>query len=50
MNLGVGVYQDGAGKVPMLSVVRKAEKLFFDKGESKSYLPIDGVVAYRKEV
>ena len=50
VNLGVGVYQDGAGKVPVLSVVREAEKIWFDKEESKSYLPIDGVVAYRKEV
>ena len=50
VNLGVGVYQDGAGKVPVLSVVREAEKLWFEKEDSKSYLPIDGVVAYRKEV
>src|SRR5882724_5202612 len=50
VNLGVGVYQDGAGKVPVLSVVREAEKLWYEKEDSKSYLPIDGVPAYRKEV
>ena len=50
VNLGVGVYQDGSGKVPVLSVVREAERLWFDKEDSKSYLPIDGVPAYRKEV
>jgi aromatic-amino-acid transaminase len=50
VNLGVGVYQDGSGKVPVLSVVREAEKLWFDKEDSKSYLPIEGVPAYRKEV
>ncbi len=50
VNLGVGVYQDGAGKVPVLAVVREAEKLWFDKEDSKSYIPIDGVPAYRKEV
>ncbi len=50
VNLGVGVYQDGAGKVPVLAVVREAEKVWFDKEDSKSYLPIDGVPAYRKEV
>jgi aromatic-amino-acid transaminase len=50
VNLGVGVYQDGGGKVPVLSVVREAEKLWFEREESKSYLPIDGVPAYRKEV
>jgi aromatic-amino-acid transaminase len=50
VNLGVGVYQDGHGKVPVLSVVREAEKLWYEKEDSKSYLPIDGVAAYRKEV
>jgi aromatic-amino-acid transaminase len=50
VNLGVGVYQDGSGKVPVLSVVREAERLWYDKEDSKSYLPIDGVPAYRKEV
>ena len=50
VNLGVGVYQDGSGKVPVLSVVREAEKLWYEKEDSKSYLPIDGVPAYRKEV
>jgi aromatic-amino-acid transaminase len=50
VNLGVGVYQDGAGKVPVLSVVREAEKLWYEKEESKSYLPIDGVPTYRSGV
>ena len=50
VNLGVGVYQDGSGKVPVLAVVREAEKLWFDKEDSKSYIAIDGVPAYRKEV
>jgi aromatic-amino-acid transaminase len=50
VNLGVGVYQDKDGKVPVLSVVRDAEKRWYEKEDSKSYLPIDGVPAYRKEV
>src|SRR6478752_2403395 len=50
VNLGVGVYQDGAGKVPVLSVVRQAEKLWYEKEDAKSYIAIDGVPAYRKEV
>jgi aromatic-amino-acid transaminase len=50
VNLGVGVYQDGTGKVPVLAVVREAEKLWFEKEDSKSYIAIDGVPAYRKEV
>lgn len=50
VNLGVGVYQDSNGKVPVLSVVREAEKLWYDKEDSKSYIAIDGVPSYRKEV
>jgi aromatic-amino-acid transaminase len=50
INLGVGVYQDGRGKVPVLSVVRDAEKRWYEKEDSKAYLPIDGLVVYRQEV
>ncbi len=50
VNLGVGVYQDSAGKVPVLAVVREAEKLWFEEEDSKSYLPIDGVPTYRRAV
>ena len=50
VNLGVGVYQDGNGKVPVLRSVRAAEKRWFEKEDSKSYLPIDGVPAYNKQV
>ena len=46
----MGVYQDRTGKVPVLSVVREAERRWYEKEDSKSYLPIDGVPAYRKEV
>ncbi len=50
INLGVGVYQDGKGKVPVLSVVRDAERRWFEKEDSKAYLPIDGLPSYRQEV
>jgi aromatic-amino-acid transaminase len=50
VNLGVGAYLDETGKVPVLSVVRDAERLWFEKEDSKGYLPIDGIVTYRKEV
>jgi aromatic-amino-acid transaminase len=50
VNLGVGVYQDETGKVPVLSVVRDAEKRWYEREDSKAYIPIDGVAAYRKEV
>ena len=50
VNLGVGVYQDAQGKVPVLRAVREAEKRWYDREDSKTYLPIDGVPAYGKEV
>jgi aromatic-amino-acid transaminase len=50
VNLGVGAYLDETGKVPVLAVVRDAERRWYEKEDSKGYLPIDGVPAYRKEV
>jgi aromatic-amino-acid transaminase len=50
VNLGVGVYQDGTGKVPVLRVVREAERRWYEKEDSKGYLPIDGVPAYCAQV
>jgi len=50
INLGVGVYQDGKGKVPVLSVVREAKRDWYEKEDSKAYLPIDGLLSYRQEV
>jgi len=50
VNLGVGVYQDENGKVPVLKAVREAEKRWYDQESSKSYLPIDGAPAYNKQV
>ncbi len=50
VNLGVGVYQDENGKVPVLATVREAERRWYEKEDSKAYLPIDGVPAYNKAV
>jgi aromatic-amino-acid transaminase len=50
VNLGVGVYQDGNGKVPVLKVVREAERRWYEKEDSKSYIAIDGVPLYNAEV
>ena len=46
INLSVGVYQDEHGNTPTLGCVRDAEKLIFERDESKSYLPIDGIPDY----
>jgi aromatic-amino-acid transaminase len=50
VNLGVGVYQDASGKVPVLEVVREAENRLIESDATKSYLPIDGLAAYDKAV
>src|SRR5499426_809342 len=38
VNLGAGVYQDGAGKVPILGVVREAQERLLEKEETKNYM------------
>jgi aromatic-amino-acid transaminase len=50
VNLGVGVYYDDNGKVPLLECVRKAEAQQMEKPTPRSYLPIDGLAAYDKAV
>ncbi len=50
VNLGVGVYYDENGKVPVLECVKKAEAQRIASGTPKSYLPIDGLVAYDNAV
>ena len=44
VNLGVGVYLDDAGKLPLLSSVRAAQAALVEK--PWSYLPIDGMAAF----
>jgi aromatic-amino-acid transaminase len=50
INLGVGVYYDDNGKVPLLNCVQKAEAILLEKLAPRSYLPIDGLAAYDKAV
>ena len=50
VNLGVGVYQDESGRVPLLRVVREAEERLLTQETSKSYLPIDGLAAFNTKV
>jgi aromatic-amino-acid transaminase len=49
-NLGVGVYYDDNGKVPLLECVRKAEALLMEQQAPRTYLPIEGLAAYDKAV
>jgi len=50
VNLGVGVYTDDAGKVPLLECVKRAEKLRMETSPHRGYLPIDGLAAYDQAV
>ncbi len=50
VNLGVGVYFDDQGKLPVLRCVAAAEKLLLESPKPKGYLPIDGIAAYDKAV
>jgi aromatic-amino-acid transaminase len=46
VNLGVGVYYDANGHVPLLRAVREAEKARLEAQLPRGYLPIDGIALY----
>ncbi len=48
INLGVGVFKDDAGQTPVLTSVKKAERILLERETSKSYLPISGSPQYAK--
>ena len=48
VNLGVGVYVDDNGKVPVLECVRRAEQDIASQSAPRPYQPIDGIAAYDK--
>jgi aromatic-amino-acid transaminase len=50
VNLGIGVYTDDAGKVPLLECVRRADRAILDNPAPWNYLPIDGLAAYDSAV
>jgi len=50
VNLGVGVYLDDSGKIPLLGAVRTAEKARLEALPPRGYQPIDGPVAYNQAV
>ncbi len=50
VNLGVGVYYDDNGKLPLLRAVKKAEEARIAKGLPRGYQPIDGHAAYNNAV
>ncbi len=50
VNLGVGVYFDDNGKIPLLNAVKVAEKARLETMPSRGYQPIDGLAAYNQAV
>ena len=50
VNLGVGVYYDDDGKLPLLKCVVEAERQMLEAPKARGYLPIDGIAAYDKAV
>jgi aromatic-amino-acid transaminase len=50
VNLGVGVYNDDNGKLPVLECVKRAEHAMAGRNAPYFYLPIDGIPAYDREV
>jgi aromatic-amino-acid transaminase len=50
VNLGVGVYTDDNGKIPLLECVRHAESERLKNSPARGYLPIDGLKAYDQAV
>ncbi|MBL8346611.1 MAG: aspartate/tyrosine/aromatic aminotransferase [Rubrivivax sp.] len=50
VNLGVGVYFDEKGRLPVLACVAEAERALLGAGKPKGYLPIDGIAAYDRAV
>ena len=50
VNLGVGVYYDDNGKLPLLKCVQAAEATMALSPKPRGYLPIEGIAAYDSAV
>ncbi|CAM5185575.1 aspartate/tyrosine/aromatic aminotransferase [Oligella ureolytica] len=48
VNLGIGVYSDDNGHLPLLKAVRAAEQQHFESASPRGYLPIEGIASYNK--
>lgn len=46
VNLGVGIYYDESGRIPLLKCVQRIERQLAEQGLPRGYLPIDGLPAY----
>ena len=50
VNLGVGVYYDEQGRLPLLACVAEAERRMVEAPKARGYLPIDGIASYDRAV
>ncbi|MCX7945653.1 MAG: aspartate/tyrosine/aromatic aminotransferase [Hydrogenophilus sp.] len=50
VNLGVGVYYDENGQIPLLDAVRIAEQRWLERAEARGYQPIEGASRYCRAV
>lgn len=50
VNLGVGVYTNEEGRIPLLRAVAKAEQARIEAHAPRGYLPIEGIAAYDQAV
>ena len=50
VNLGVGVYYDDNGKIPLLGAVKAAEAARLQSAPPRGYQPIEGAAVYNKAV
>ncbi|NLC37011.1 MAG: aspartate/tyrosine/aromatic aminotransferase [Alcaligenaceae bacterium] len=48
VNLGVGVYYDDEGRLPLLKAVHKAEIARIEAAAPRGYLPIEGIATYNQ--
>ena len=46
VNLGVGIYYDEQGRIPLLQAVQQVEQALATAARPRGYLPIDGLPAY----
>tara|TARA_Y100001933_G_scaffold154986_1_gene153238 strand:+ start:1172 stop:2377 length:1206 start_codon:yes stop_codon:yes gene_type:complete len=50
VNLGVGVYYDNDGRVPLLDCVAEVERRLAEAAGPRGYLPIDGIPDFQRSV
>ena len=47
VNLGVGIYYDEDGRIPVMGAVQQVERALAERSPARGYLPIDGMPDYR---